>query len=408
MDNKIIFLLILYTVIAFIIVRNNSGKTELLLCFLNFFTICLLLYRLELINSFKQYFILHGDKSNSILFIEQVLPKVLLLYSIFIIFHILLIYNNDINYSYINVILPLLLLFLIKWSSPIQVIGMSYVTFRLSLLASEYRARTIKLPGICSYLNYTSYVPITFVGPITSFRFFNESINDRIPLSDTWLPSIFRILLGATKVLVLANLFRQLSFSVFWNDIGPHTVFDFVISSIAYYLFLYANFSGACDIVIAASNLIGFRIQENFNRPFQARNINEFWANWHITLSETMKATIYHPLSRLIINKFGQRYINTAIILSTIVIFIVIGMWHGLQSNFILFGCIHGIAAVTVFTYTKFIKSRKNRLKLYKQNIFIKYCSTVLTFMFVSLSLSLFENTLDEIVTHFDKIQSLF
>ena len=96
-----------------------------------------------------------------------------------------------------------------------------------------------------------------------------------------------------------------------------------------YYLYLYCNFSGYCDMAIGAAGLIGIPVAENFNNPFAARNVKDFWNRWHITLSSYMRDVVFAPLSKNLVRAMGPAYANHAIALTITVVFLLVGVWHG-------------------------------------------------------------------------------
>ena len=319
-----------------------------------------------MLSSFPLYDLEYDNLARKYIILQLVLPQITLFIIIVSIFFLGIRFIQNEKASFINIIGPTFMLFFLKWTNPIQIIGLSYIMFRISSLGVEVRSKKINCPNFFSFLAYISYLPLLFIGPISAYSFFEKSFHNIEKLKDIVGESIIRFLIGILKVSVFANIARQLSFGVFWNDIGPHSVLDFFISCSAYYLFLYANFSGSCDLVISASRLIGIRIQENFNSPFRSRNINDFWSRWHITLSAVIKGIIYIPLSKFLVNKTGPRYINFCISITTLIVFLILGLWHGMQINFILFGLMHGIAAVIVQLYTVWLKSKKLNLNITK------------------------------------------
>ena len=360
-----------------------------------------------MIESFSLYHFEYGALARQHVILKLVLPQIFFLGAIVSLFFLGIRFIQNEKTSFINIIGPPIVLFTLNWTNPIQIIGLSYIMFRISLLAVEVRSKKINCPNFTSFLSYISYLPLLFIGPISEYSVFDKSFQNVEKLKDVIGGSLLRFLVGVLKITVFANLARQLSFGVFWNNAGPHSVLDFFISCCAYYLFLYANFSGACDMVISMSRLIGIRVQENFNSPFKSRNINEFWSRWHITLSNVIKGIIYVPLSKFLVDKIGARHVNLSIAVSTLSVFLILGLWHGMKINFILFGLMHGIAAIIVQIYSIWLKSKKIKLKHYKNNTWFKIASIAITFVYVSISMSLFENNLGELMIHLCKIKSI-
>jgi D-alanyl-lipoteichoic acid acyltransferase DltB (MBOAT superfamily) len=280
-------------------------------------------------------------------------------------------------------------------------IGLSYVSFRISYLAMEIRNKRVTMPILPEYLAFVFYAPIMSIGPITSFKSFQESF-ERKELLNTknYFNSFLRILIGAVKFYFIANILSQTSFSAFIEDGHKHIPLDFVLASISYYLFLYFNFSGFCDIVIGASGLMGISIDENFNNPLRSRNVQDFWGRWHITLGRYMKEMLFNPLSTFLLKTLGSKFTNTSIATALAMIFILVGIWHGKGIQFVLFGVLQAIGVVSAFLYGQFLKKKlgAKNYKKYLSNKIIYSISVILNFLYISLSLSVFANTPEKLV----------
>jgi alginate O-acetyltransferase complex protein AlgI len=142
------------------------------------------------------------------------------------------------------------------------------------------------------------------------------------------------ILLGVTKKLVIADRLSAFADQVFANPaaFSPLTV---IFAVVAYSLQIYCDFSGYSDIAIGASRIIGFDLPENFNMPYLATSVTEFWRRWHITLSEWLRDYLYIPLGG---NRKGRvrTYVN---LMATMLLG---GLWHGASWNFVFWGLLHG------------------------------------------------------------------
>ncbi len=196
------------------------------------------------------------------------------------------------------------------------------------------------------------------------------------------------------KYLLLAVLCHQLDYGLLLDN-HYHPYVDLPIAVIFYYLYLYLNFSGFCDMAIGAAGLIGIPVVENFNNPFAARNMREFWNRWHITLSQWMRDVVFAPLSKFLVRRFGPAYANHAIALTIFVVFLLIGIWHGVGWNYAAFGVAQAIGVVTVHYYTLFLKKKLGRdgFKAYNENPWIKAVAITITFCYYAATLFLFANT---------------
>jgi D-alanyl-lipoteichoic acid acyltransferase DltB (MBOAT superfamily) len=170
---------------------------------------------------------------------------------------------------------------------------------------------------------------------------------------------------------------------------------DLAVAAIFYYIYLFCNFSGFCDMVIGLSSLIGISVKENFNNPFAARNLKEFWNRWHITLSEYVRDVVFAPVSTFLIRKFGVKYINFGISIAITAVFLVIGVWHGLALHYILFGMTQAVGMIANHYYTIWMRSTlgPKRYKAYNENRYVNAAAYILTFLYVAFSLGFFANS---------------
>ncbi len=280
------------------------------------------------------------------------------------------------------------------WVIAATIIGLSYMAFRLSYLVLEVRNGVVEMPSLSEYLGFAFFLPTMLVGPINPYSTHQRSVET---FNETNIPTgtaLLRIIVGVTKFLFLANLANQLSYSGIFMDGKPHGLFDLGVAIVFYYFYLYLNFSGICDIAIGLAALVGIRVKENFNNPFAAKNVKDFWNRWHITLSEYTRDVIFAPLSKSLIKKLGVKYTNSCIALTILVVFVVIGIWHGVGWQFVIFGVIHAVGVIANHYYTVFMKRRlgKERYKAYNENRLVNAAAVVLTFGYVAASFIVFAN----------------
>jgi D-alanyl-lipoteichoic acid acyltransferase DltB (MBOAT superfamily) len=282
------------------------------------------------------------------------------------------------------------------WSA--QFLGISYLAFRTSLLVVEIRNRIVEPPGFFNYLSFAFFLPTLPVGPISPYSLHAEGLGRKWTAPPV-LRSLARVLLGAVKFNVFGPLLNQLTYSGLILDGHSHPWTDLPVAAISYYLFLYCNFSGACDIAIGSAALMGIPVAENFDRPFLARNLREFWNRWHITLSQFMRDIVFSPLSRYLIRVFGPRSANHAIAASILVTFLLIGVWHGVGWHYAVFGALCALGVAVNHYYTIFLKSYLGRDAFLKYNASqsIRWVATAATFLYFTASLFFFANDGDDI-----------
>lgn len=275
-------------------------------------------------------------------------------------------------------------------------VGMSYLAFRCSRLVLEVRNGAVQKPNFLEYINFAFFLPTMPVGPINTYANFRRGFVEplEIPIGRAGM----RFLVGAVKYQFLGNLCNQLTYSALLIDDHPHPWMDLPVAMVFYYLFLYLNFSGLCDVAIGAAALMGIAVPENFENPLMARNMRDFWNRWHITLSMWMRDLVFTPLSKILVRIMGVKQADHAIALTILVTFLLIGVWHGVGMNYVAFGLAQAIGVVTVHYYTIFLKNRFGReeFKAYNENRRIRAVGVAITFCYFSATLFLFANTFAE------------
>jgi D-alanyl-lipoteichoic acid acyltransferase DltB (MBOAT superfamily) len=284
------------------------------------------------------------------------------------------------------------------FSSIPHLIGISYLTFRCSRLVLEVRNGSVKMPGPFEYLCFAFFLPTMSVGPINTYanhRRGFETLPWEVPLGRAAL----RILVGLVKYQFLGAIFNQLTYSDFLLNGHPHHWIELPVAMIFYYLYLYCNFSGFCDMAIGAAAIIGIPVQENFDNPFAARNMREFWNRWHITLSQWMRDIVFAPLSKCLVRAMGPANVNHAVAIAIFVVFLLIGIWHGVGWNYAIFGLFQALGVVATHYYSIGLKKWLGRdgFKEYNENRWIHALAVTTTFCYYAGTLFFFANTLPEI-----------
>jgi alginate O-acetyltransferase complex protein AlgI len=237
---------------------------------------------------------------------------------------------------------------------PYFTLGLSYIFFRiLHLLIEAGEGAGVEEKrhvGPGAYLLYTLNFTTLISGPIQRY---DEFARDQFALQPLPLePSeiglqLERIIRGLFKVNVLALLLHMMQENGLEQLTQPvsidHKLFAAIQFTIAYPLFLYANFSGYIDIVIALARLMRIRLPENFDRPFSASSFLDFWNRWHITLSTWLKTYVYNPLLLALMRRISSLSLQPFLgVLCFFVTFFLIGVWHGRTSEYIVFGILQG------------------------------------------------------------------
>jgi D-alanyl-lipoteichoic acid acyltransferase DltB (MBOAT superfamily) len=240
--------------------------------------------------------------------------------------------------------------------SPYFTLGLSYIFFRvLHLLIEAGDANENRHIGLGAYLLYTLNFTTFVSGPIQRYDQFaqDQFASEPIALGPRAIGSqLERIVRGFFKVNVLAMLLhavQQDALVQIFQPLPPSLkLYAAFKLAVVYPFFLYANFSGYIDIVIALARLMRVRLPENFDRPFSASSFIDFWNRWHITLSTWLKTYVYNPLLVALMRRISSLALQPFLgVFCFFVTFFLIGVWHGRTSEFIIFGIMQGGGVAT-------------------------------------------------------------
>lgn len=230
-------------------------------------------------------------------------------------------------------------------------IGISFYTFQaISFMLDVYRGQ-VKKSGFLNTALYISFFPQLVAGPIVKAKDFLPQLEENRRISFKNLETGIQIfVIGLLKKIVIAD-----HLSVFVDDVyGKPLAFDsltVLLAVIAYSIQIYCDFSGYSDMAIGCAKCLGYDLNRNFNLPYAAMNVSEFWKRWHISLSSWLMEYLYFPLGG---NRKGEcrRYVNI------LVTMILGGLWHGANWNFVLWGTLHG---VMLCIHKFWLKIRQNK-----------------------------------------------
>jgi len=219
-------------------------------------------------------------------------------------------------------------------------IGISFYTFQtLSYSIDVYRGDQEPTRSLLDFALYVSFFPQLIAGPIVRSRDFLPQLvkRDRTHAVDVEV-GLARIATGLLKKVVLADTLGSYVDPVFANPAG-FPALNLVLATYAYAYQIYFDFSGYSDMAIGLGRLFGFRIPENFDRPYRAANVREFWRRWHISLSTWLRDYLYVSLG-------GNRQGTVAVYMSLAVTMLLGGLWHGASWTFVVWGAYHGVLLI--------------------------------------------------------------
>ncbi|WP_458008634.1 MBOAT family O-acyltransferase [Flavobacterium sp. PL002] len=259
--------------------------------------------------SFGNFYVLH--QSN---FRESIKIAISLVFLIFLIFTTKILFSVDKD-----------------WIVPL---GMSYYSFRNIHYTLEYYKGKIKNEKLLFYLAYNFFLPVFIIGPINRYPDFVKDWQRRRFDNYYFSTGLQRILYGTSKIVILGNYLFTLKAVNFIENIDKnHEWLKTYLETLRFVFNAYFQFAGYSDIAIGLSLLMGYRIVENFNYPFLATNMRDFWAKYHISLSSFCKDYIYTPISSYYRKPlFG--------IIATM---IIIGLWHEISLRYLLWGLLQAL-----------------------------------------------------------------
>lgn len=274
------------------------------------------------------------------------------------------------NYSIRNVVVPL---------------GISFITFRqIAFIVDAYRDEVADC-NIAEYGLFASFFPHISSGPIITHEQFLPLLKEESRKNINWdnfAQGVYLFGMGLGKKVLIADWFGG---AVNWGyaHIGELNSTSALFVSIAYSIQIYFDFSGYSDMAVGLSRMLNLDLPINFNSPYKADTISEFWARWHISLTRFLRKYLYIPLG-------GNRKGQLRTWLNTLIVFIISGLWHGPSWNFICWGALHGIFLILSKRYKRLLDKLP------------RIINRIITLMFVNAAWILFR------AGSFDEVKEMF
>lgn len=270
----------------------------------------------------------------------------------------------------------------IPYLSLIIPIGISYYTFQaIGYLIRINRGSEVAERNYIRFATLLLFFPKFLSGPVERSNHFFPQIRNLGNFDHAAVSQGLRLFLwGAVKKIVIANnLYGPIS--IVYSDVHSYTGIPLITVLLLQAIYVYVEFSGYTDMALGSAKIFGIDLIDNFNRPFLARNVSEFWKRWHISLSSWCNDFIFNPF----IVKY-RKMGSVAAVMGIFLTFFIIGIWHGAKWTFIVLGLLQGIAIVYEF-YTKRI-----RLKVGSKfpRSMVNALSRFFTFLFISISMVFF------------------
>ncbi|WP_054950929.1 D-alanyl-lipoteichoic acid biosynthesis protein DltB [Numidum massiliense] len=266
-------------------------------------------------------------------------------------------------------------------------LGISYLTFKSVQMVMEIRDGLIKEVGTIDFLRFLLFFPTLASGPIDRWRRFQKDTArtlNREEYIDYLYSGINRIFQGFLYKFIIAFLLNTYVLeTAFVQSDKPLATLLYMY---AYSLYLFFDFAGYSSFAIGVSRMMGVQTPENFNKPFISRNIKDFWNRWHMSLSFWFRDYVYMRLvfwltkKKLLKNRYTISYIGY------FALFLLMGLWHGLQWNYIVYGLYHAVMIISF----DWLERKNKKHKFWPDNRFTHVLAVVVTFNFICFGLLIF------------------
>ncbi|OQY90875.1 MAG: hypothetical protein B6D38_02055 [Anaerolineae bacterium UTCFX1] len=270
-------------------------------------------------------------------------------------------------------------------------LGFSYISFRLIHVLRDKQTGRLPELSLPEFATYVVFFPSLSAGPIDRAERFASDLRKEFHLTqDETLLAGQRIVIGLFKKFVIADALALMALNDTLATQVRTTGWMWIVLY-AYTFQIYFDFSGYTDIAIGIARLVGIKLPENFTSPYTKPNITQFWNSWHITLTQWIRSYFFNPFNRWI---RGYKSIPawTMLLLGQLATMFLIGLWHGITVNFILWGIWHGLGLFIQNRWSDFAKKRFNlanpriQTVLHVGGILLTFHFTALGWVFFALS----------------------
>ncbi len=290
----------------------------------------------------------------------------------------------------------------VEWlDHPFSIVGLSYILFRVIHLIMEAPGLGHHPFNLLYFGTYTLAFWTFLSGPIQRYEAFIQGL-EKVgrPATEQILNGGHRAVNGLIKAFLIAPVFLQVSDLQSLTKDGAGLL-DLGVVLYSYTIYLYLSFSGYTDLMIAIARLCGVTtLPENFNHPYLARNVQDFWSRWHISLGTWIRHYVFTPLLKQLLTASPPGAHNLMLAVAVIITFLIVGAWHGTSVNFLIFGFLHGSAIVITGLYGRILKSilGKKRKKAFEAHPATRLISIIVCFHFIVLSMVFIPNSTSDVV----------
>lgn len=284
-------------------------------------------------------------------------------------------------------------------------VGISFYTFQaLSYSMDVYKGKVKAEKHFGIYALYVSFFPQLVAGPI-------ERSNNLLPQfkkthtfdEERVIDGMKLILWGTFKKIVVADRIANIV-NVVYGNVYEHNSLVLLTTTILFSIQIFCDFSGYSDIAVGVSRIMGYKLMDNFKRPYYSKTISEFWNRWHISLSTWFKDYVYIPMG-------GNRVHILKKCFNLFVTFLISGLWHGASFNFLIWGGLHGTYIVTenLTSQSRSILAKKLKLENFQRSRMKKVLDVLFVFALVNFAWIFFRaNSIDDALFIVGSFKNLF
>lgn len=265
-------------------------------------------------------------------------------------------------------------------------LGISFLTFRLIAYFVDQQLPRAERPGLANYALFVLFFPTFIAGPLERWVTFHRGPTLKVDLNQAgW--ALERILYGVAKKIILADRLALYLMEIGKGPLDPSQRSSWIMF-FGFGIQIYLDFAAYSDIAIGLGRLFGYEIMENFNRPYLARNMADFWRRWHISLSEWIRVYLFMPIAT-------RRPSPLRLYVATLVSMSLCGLWHGAGWNFLFWGAYHGIGISAYHLWTA-ARRKSKLLAAVGEWRPAGWLSVAGTFLYVSLGFVFFSKPMDD------------
>lgn len=251
-------------------------------------------------------------------------------------------------------------------------IGISFYTFQMmSYVIDVYRRDTKVQKNIIDFGCYVSLFPQLIAGPIVQYKTIAKQLKSRRETLVLFSEGVVRFVIGLAKKVIIANSCGFVSETIYKMDFSTLPALTAFLGALAFSFQIYFDFSGYSDMAIGLGKMMGFEFLENFNYPYIANSVTDFWRRWHISLSTWFRDYVYIPLG-------GNRHGFSKQIRNIAVVWLLTGIWHGASWNFVLWGAWFGVLLILEKLFLLKLFSRLPKLVGHAWALFCAYFGWVI------------------------------